>query len=184
MVTAEPKIKLTYDDYAKTPEDERYELIDGELIMVGAPNMEHQSIQVEIGWRVVTFVKDGDLGWVFNPPTDILLTDHHVVQPDLIFVSREREHIITEANIQGAPDLVVEILSPSSSTRDRRDKFDLYATHGVAEYWMISPEARIVRVFLLRDGMFDEVGRYGDNDTLTSTTLEGLEIDLGEVFGA
>ena len=67
MVTAEPKIKLTYEDYINTPEDERYELIDGELIMVGAPNMEHQSIQVEIGWRVVTFVKDGDLGWVFNP---------------------------------------------------------------------------------------------------------------------
>ena len=184
MVTAEPQIKLTYDDYAKTPEDERYELIDGELIMVGAPNMEHQSIQVEIGWRVVTFVKDGDLGWVFNPPTDVLLTDHHVVQPDLIFVSREREHIITEANIQGAPDLVVEILSPSSATRDRQDKFDMYAMHGVAEYWMISPEARIVRVFLLRDGVFGEVGRYGDNDMLTSTTLEGLEIDLSEVFGA
>ena len=184
MVTAEPQIKLTYDDYAKTPEDERYELIDGELIMVGAPNMEHQSIQFEIGLRVGTFVKDGDLGWVFNPPTDVLLTDHHVVQPDLIFVSREREHIITEANIQGAPDLVVEILSPSSSTRDRRDKFDLYAMHGVAEYWMISPEARIVRVFLLRDGVFGEVGRYGDNDMLTSTTLEGLEIDLSEVFGA
>ena len=184
MVTAEPKIKLTYDDYAKTPEDERYELIDGVLIMVGSPNREHQTIQVEIGWRVVTFVKDGDLGWVFNPPFDVLLTDHDVVQPDLIFVSRERERVITDANIQGAPDLVVEILSPSSATRDRRDKFDLYARHGVAEYWLISPEARIVRVFVLRDGVFDEVGRYGENDTLTSATLEGLEIDLSEVFGA
>ena len=184
MVKQETRVKLTYDDYAKTPEDERYELIDGELIMVGAPNMEHQSIQVEIGWRVVTFVKDGDLGWVFNPPTDVLLSDHDVVQPDLIFVSREREHVITDANIQGAPDLVVEILSPSSATRDRRDKFDLYARHGVAEYWLISPEARIVRVFVLRGGVFEEVGRYCENDTLTSTTLEGLEIDLSEVFGA
>ena len=191
MVTAEPKIKLTYDDYAKTPEDERYELIDGVLILVSAPNvehkdpnMEHQSIQVEVGWRVVTFVKDGDLGWVFNPPTDVLLADHDVVQPDLVFVSREREHVITDANIRGAPDLVVEILSPSSATRDRRDKFDLYARHGVAEYWLISPEARIVRVFVLRDGVFDEVGRYGENDTLTSATLEGLEIDLSGVFGA
>ena len=184
MVTAEPKIKLTYEDYINTPEDERYELIDGELIMVGAPNMEHQSIQVEIGWRVVTFVKAGNLGWVFNPPTDVLLTDNDVVQPDLIFVSREREHVITDANIQGAPDLVVEILSQSSATRDRRDKFDLYAMHGVAEYWLISPEARIVRVFVLRGGVFEEVGRYCENDTLTSTTLEGLEIGLSEVFGA
>ena len=184
MVTQETRTKLTYDDYAKTPEDERYELIDGELIMVGAPNMEHQSIQFEIGLRVGTFVKDGDLGWVFNPPTDVLLSDHDVVQPDLIFVSRERKHVITDANIQGAPDLVVEILSPSSATRDRRDKFDLYAMHGVAEYWLISPEARIVRVFVLRGGVFEEVGRYCENDTLTSTTLEGLEIDLSEVFGA
>ena len=72
----------------------------------------------------------------------------------------------------------------SSATRDRRDKFDLYAMHGVAEYWLISPEARIVRVFVLRGGVFEEVGRYCENDTLTSTTLEGLEIDLSEVFGA
>ena len=85
-----------------------------------------------------------DLGWVFfNPPTDVLLSDHDVVQPDLIFVSRERKHVITDANIQGAPDLVVEILSPSTASRDWRDKLDLYERHGVAEYWLVDPVSEI-----------------------------------------
>ena len=118
MVTQEIRIKVTYDDYAKTPEDERWELLDGELIMAAAPNMKHQSVQSNTDWHVQRFVRDRDLGRVFNAPTDVVLSEHDVVQPDLVFVSSEREHIITDANIQGAPDLVVEILSPSTASRD------------------------------------------------------------------
>ena len=184
MVTHEPKTKLTYEDYAKTPDDERWELIDGELIMAAAPNIPHQSIQSLAGWYVQTFVRDGDLGRVFFSPTDVVLSDHDTIQPDLIFVSKERESIITYANIQGAPDLVVEILSPSTARRDWRDKMDLYAKHGVIEYWLISPESRTVWVFLLVDGAFEESGRYEEDDTLTSPTLEGFTLDLSEVFGA
>ena len=183
MVTQETRTKLTYDDYAKTPEDERWELLDGELIMAAAPNMKHQSIQFKVGLQVGTFVEDGDLGWVFNPPTDVMLSENDVVQPDLIFVSNEREHIITDANIQGAPDLVVEILSPSSASRDWRDKLDLYARHGVAEYWLADPVAEIVWVFRLVDGALAQVGMYGEGDTLTSPLLEGFELDLALVFG-
>ena len=139
MVTQEIRIKVTYDDYAKTPEDERWELLDGELIMAAAPNMKHQSVQSNTDWHVQRFVRDRDLGRVFNAPTDVVLSEHDVVQPDLVFVSSEREHIITDANIQGAPDLVVEILSPSTASRDWRDKLDLYARHGVAEYWLDGP---------------------------------------------
>ena len=183
MVTQETRVKLTYDDYAKTPEDERWELLDGELIMAAAPNMKHQSIQFKVGLQVGTFVEDGDLGWVFNPPTDVMLSDNDVVQPDLIFVSNEREHIITDANIQGAPDLVVEILSPSSASRDWRDKLDLYARHGVAEYWLVDPVAEIVWVFRLVDGALVQVGMYGVDDMLSSPLLEGFALDLGLVFG-
>ena len=183
MVTRETRIKLTYDDYAKTPEDERWELLDGELIMAAAPNMKHQSIQFKVGLQVGTFAKDGDIGWVFNPPTDVMLSDNDVVQPDLIFVSREREHIITDANIQGAPDLVVEILSPSTASRDWRDKLDLYERHGVAEYWLVDPVSEIVWVFRLVDGALAQVGMYGEGDTLTSPLLEGFALDLGLVFG-
>lgn len=184
MVAKEPKTKLTYEDYAKTPDDERWELIDGELIMAPAPNMEHQSIQAELAWHFKAFTRERGLGRVFNAPTDVMLSEHNTVQPDLVFVSRERERIITYANIQGAPDLVVEILSPSTARRDWRDKFDLYQGHGVRECWLVDPVSRTVWVFLLADGIFVEVDRYGENDTLTSPMLEGLEINLAEVFGA
>ena len=182
MVTQEIRIKVTYDDYAKTPEDERWELLDGELIMAAAPNMKHQSVQSNTDWHVQRFVRDRDLGRVFNAPTDVVLSEHDVVQPDLVFVSSERERIITDANIQGAPDMVVEILSPSTASRDWRDKLDLYARHGVAEYWLMDPISEIVWVFRLVDGTLVQVGMYGVGDTLTSPLLEGFSLELGEVF--
>ena len=183
MVTKEPKTKLTYEDYAATPEGDRYELIDGELIVAAAPNIPHQSTQSNVDWRVQTFVRNHDLGTVFNAPTDVVLSEHDTVQPDLMFVSKERERIITRANIQGAPDLVVEILSPSSIRRDWRDKFDMYERHGVREYWLIDPDRRMAWVFMLREGVFEEAGRYGEDDTLVSPTLSGFELELTEVFG-
>lgn len=182
-LTKEPEIKLTYADYSKTPEDERWELIDGELIMAAAPNTEHQTIQSETGGPVWSFVKEGDLGWVFYSPIDVVLSDYVVVQPDLVFVSKARAAIITRANIRGAPDLVVEILSPSTARRDWRDKFDAYETHGVEEYWVADPEFRMFWVFVLRNGKFEEAGRYGEGDTLISPTLAGFKLDLSEVFG-
>ena len=182
-LTKEPKIKLTYDDYAQTPEDERWELIHGDLIMAAAPNIAHQTIQSETGWRVMGFVKEGDLGRVFYGPTDVVLSEFDTVQPDLVFVSKDRADIITRANIQGAPDLVVEILSPSTARRDWRDKFDLYELHGVDEYWLADAERRMIWVFVLRNGKFAESGRYGEGDTLVSPTLAGFELDLSEVFG-
>ncbi len=182
MVTAEPKIKLTYEDYAKTPEDERWELLDGELIMAAAPNMKHQSVQSVIGGQVQPFVMSSGRGWVFFSPTDVMFSDNDTVQPDLIFVSKEREHIITDANIQGAPDLVVEIISPSSASRDWRDKLDLYERHGVAEYWLVDPVSEIVWVFRLVDGALVQAGMYGVGDTLTSPLLAGFELELSEVF--
>ena len=125
----------------------------------------------------------GGHGWVFFSPTDVVLSEHDTVQPDLVFVSREREHIITDANIQGAPDLVVEILSPSTASRDWRDKLDLYERHGVAEYWLVDPVSEIVWVFQLVDGALVQVGMYSVGDTLTSPLLEGFVLDLGLMFG-
>ena len=175
--------KLTYDDYAKTPEDERWELIDGELIKIATPNTAHQMILSEIIFPLATFVKAGDLGSVFPRPTDVVLSDYDTVQPDVVFVSKERESVITRANIRGAPDLVVEILSPSTARRDWRDKFDLYELHGAPEYWLADPDSRMIWVFILREGAFAEAGRYGEGDTLVSPTLAGFELDLSNVFG-
>ena len=182
MVNPNPKTKLTYEDYAKTPEDERYELLDGELIKLTTPNIPHQSVRAQLGVRLFFFVQERDLGQVFFVPFDVVLSDTDVVQPDLIFVSREREHIITHANIQGAPDLVVEILSPSTAERDRTVKRRLYAEHGVKEYWQVEPEAETVTVLLLRDGGFTKVGSYGKGQSLSSPTLEGFTLNLDEIF--
>ena len=182
MVVSETKRKFTYEDYAKTPEGERYELIDGELIMAAVPNMAHQSTQSNLGGEFYILVRDADLGWVYFSPTDVYLSDTDVVQPDLVFISKSRSHIRTGKNIRGAPDLVVEILSPSTSANDWGYKRDLYAKHGVKEYWLVDPYAKQVMVMLLKDESYEIVGVYREDDTLNSPTLEGLEIDLGRVF--
>ena len=175
--------RLTYQDYANLEGDERYELLDGELILLPSPNTAHQMASMKIGYRMFSFVEENDLGWVFDAPFDVLFTDTDVVQPDILFVSNEREHIRTPANIQGAPDLIVEILSPSSSRRDWRDKRGLYAEHGVKEYWIVDPANHIVYVMLLRDGVLEIKETYTEGDTVASTTLDGFSIGLNEIFG-
>ena len=174
--------KLTYQDYVNMEGDERYELHDGELILVGSPNEDHQIASMRIGYRMYSFVEEHDLGQVFHAPYDVLFSDTDVVQPDLLFVSKEREHIRTPANIQGAPDLIVEILSPSSSRRDWRYKRELYASHGVREYWIVDPTNRIIWVMLLQDDALKEQGTYGEGDTVTSSTIEGFRVSMDEIF--
>ena len=182
MVTQKPRIKLTYEDYRTTPEDKRYELLDGELIMAPAPRTNHQRVQFELGLILGQFVKDRELGEVFFAPTDVVLSDTDVVQPDILFVSRERAHIITEDNIQDAPDLVIEILSPGTAERDRGFKRALYAQHGVREYWLVGPDSATVTVLALEEEGFEVVGTYGEGERFASPTLEGFNIDIDEIF--
>ena len=187
MVTATTEItatKLTCQDYfdLDAPEGARYELIDGVLIMVASPNRGHQRSSIVLGSRMLTFADERDLGWVFGAPFDVLFSDTDVVQPDLLFVSKEREEIITPANVQGAPDLVVEIISPSSSRRDWRDKRELYARHGVKEYWIIDPINRVIWLMLLRRGVLEIVGTYGEGDTVSSTALAGFSVKVDDIF--
>ncbi len=155
MVTQTPKLKLTYEDYAKTPEGERWELIDGELNMSPSPKRAHQRNQVKLGTRMSFFAEEKDLGEVYFD-FDVALSDTDTVRPDLLFVSKERLHIITEDNVRGAPDLVVEIRSPSTARQDWTVKRELYARHGVKEYWLVDPEAATVAVLLL-DGKVERV---------------------------
>ena len=184
MVSPKPKAKLTYEDYAKTPDDERWELIDGELFRMPSPNIAHQRTSGNLFLRVASFVQERDLGIVFAAPTDVVLSDTDVVEPDLLFISSERMGIIATLNVQGAPDLVAEIHSPSTAQRDLTAKRELYARHGVKEYWPIDPETRTVTVLLLGDGDFTEAGVYREGDTVTSPTLEGLSFRVEEIFPA
>lgn len=179
MVT---KARYTYEDYLNTPEGERYELLDGELALVASPNEEHQLASVKLVSLMYPYVTARDLGWVFHAPFDIVFSDSEVVQPDLMFISKEREHIRSAANVRGAPDLVVEILSPSSSRRDWKYKRGLYAKYGVREYWIVDPANRIVTVVMPQVGVLRVKGAYVEGDTLASVALEGFEVGVREIF--
>ena len=128
------------------------------------------------------FVEEKGLGDVVFAPFDVVLSRNNVLQPDLLFVSTEQQSIITEANIQGAPALVVEVISPSTASRDRELKRRIYAEHGVSEYWLVDPDARTISVMSLQDKDFREVGNYGVGEVLSSPTLEGLVLDLASIF--
>ena len=182
MIGVKPKIKLTYEDYLQTSDDERYELLDGELIIMPAPNIAHQHVAMKLGTRLDTFVEEGNRGVVYAAPTDVVLFDTDVVQPDLLFISLERADIITPANIQGAPDLIVEIRSESTAERDGTLKRQLYAERGVQEYWLVDPEAMTITVLLLGGDGFAEVATYGKGQTLTSPTLHGFTVNLDAIF--
>ncbi len=181
MAIPNPLVKFTYEDYLNAPEDKRYELLDGELFMTPAPSERHQSISALLGWKLVQFVSENSLGRVYLAPFDVVLSDVDVVQPDLLFVSNERVHIITPANIQGGPDLVVEILSPSTAERDKKFKRTLYAKHGVSEYWIVDPAAKDITVLLLGECGYEGVDTYGQGATLTSPTLPGLALNIGDI---
>ncbi|MES1243472.1 MAG: Uma2 family endonuclease [Acidobacteriota bacterium] len=177
--------KLTYEDYLLFPEDGyRHEILDGEHFVTAAPNLWHQSIVVELTSWIAPFVRRHRLGRLFVAPADVLLGKHDVVQPDLLFVSQARARILTEMNVQGAPDLVIEVLSPSTRKRDEGLKLERYEILGVQEYWMVDPTRNAARIFR-RMGECLQGGAEltaADGDILTSPLLPGLEIPLGEIF--
>ena len=179
---AGPKPKLTYEDYMKTSDDERWELIDGELIEMPSPTVPHQRVSMKIGTRFDIFVDEGNWGEVFHAPIDVVLSNTVVVQPDLVFISAERADIITHNNIQGAPDLVVEIRSPSTAEYDWTTKYRLYEEHGVKEYWLADPEACSITVFTLGEDGYQLAGIYTRGQTLESPLLEGFSPNLDDIF--
>ena len=182
MTTTEHAVKRTYEDYCRTPDDKRYELLNGELMTVPAPNMKHQQVVIRLGRELSRFTQEHGLGEVYVAPVDVVLSDTDVVQPDVLFISRAREDRITEENVRGAPDLVIEILSPSTADRDLGYKHELYGRHGVLEYWIIDPVAETVAVHRQRDGKLERTGRFGRGQSLATTVLEGLALELDDIL--
>ncbi|MDE0198627.1 MAG: Uma2 family endonuclease [Caldilineaceae bacterium] len=178
------KAMLTFADYLETSDDERYELLNGELILSPSPKEIHQYISSVLHILIGTFAREHNLGRVYFSPFDVVLSDTNVVQPDLLFVSNERTQIITPDNIRGAPDLVVEILSPSTAELDRTTKLELYARHGVREYWIVDPSAKTIMVLVLGLDRFEVGGIYGIGHILRSPTLEGFRLPMEELFEA
>lgn len=182
MATERRVVKFTYEDYKHTPEDKRYELLDGDLIMVPAPRIVHQRNAKKLSRLLDDFVEEHDLGEVFIAPCDVVLSETDVVQPDILFVSKERSYIITEDNIRDAPDLVIEVLSPSTAQRDRTLKRTLYALHGVPEYWQADSDAKNVAVLTLDNGEYKVAGIYGEGQTLVSPLLPGFTLEIDGIF--
>ena len=180
-------IKFTYKDYKSLPESERerYELLEGELVMVPSPTPYHQRISRNLEWHLWGFVRARQLGEVLAAPCDVVLGERgeeRVVQPDIIFISKAREEIIQEEEVRGAPDLVIEVLSPATAERDRTYKRTLYARHGVKEYWLVDPETKTIEVLELGERGYERAGLYKGDEVLTSPLLPGLRVPLSEVF--
>ena len=176
-----PQIKFTYRDYLLLPEQDRRELIYGDFYVVPSPNTTHQTIVLNLGLTLGNFVRRNELGVVLLAPMDVVLDQENVIQPDVLFVSNEHRHIIGDKNISGAPDLVIEILSPSTAERDRELKLGLYARFGVSEYWIVDPDERSAQVMKLGTGRYDSVERH-DSGTVSSTLLPGLAVSVDEIF--
>ena len=175
-------LRFTYEDYVLLPEDRRYEIVDGELLLTPAPTPYHQLVVKRLGFLLDTHVHHERVGEVFIAPCDVVLSRFDVLQPDVFFVSAGRVSIIGEKFISEAPDLVVEVLSPSTADRDRVAKAKQYARFGVAEMWIADPEAHAIEVFVNSSEGFRTEAVYAEAEVLRSPILPGLAIPLDRIF--
>jgi Uma2 family endonuclease len=183
MAVHNPARKLTYEDYVLFPDDgKRHEIIDGEHFVTPSPYWRHQYVSVKLSNRMGPFVEKHRLGDFSYAPVDVLLSPNDVLVPDLLFISNERREILNEKNVQGAPDLVVEILSESTKRRDKGIKYQRYEHFGVREYWLVDPDRRTLTVYRRKGDGLRLTAELGVGDTLETPLLPGLEIALSEVF--
>ena len=177
--------QLTYEDYLLFPDDgKRHEIIDGEHCVTPAPKTKHQKASFNLSVALGSYVKQRGLGLVLAAPSDVILSDENVVQPDLLFVSTARVSIVTEDNIRGAPDLVVEIISETTRKRDEVTKRKLYERFGVQEYWVVDPELETVKIFRRTQQGYGRAVELSKerNDLLTTRLLPGFDLALTEIF--
>ncbi len=178
-----PAGPLTYQDYAELPADgRRYEILDGELDVSPSPMVRHQVVIGNLYSLLDRHSRERSLGRVLLSPVDLILSDTNVVVPDLLFVSRRRAAIVTERAVEGSPDLVVEILSPSTGRKDRSTKASLYARFGVRCYWIIDPEERTFEGFELDAAVFRLVTRGQGTETLHAEPFPELSIPLATLW--
>ena len=184
LIMKQSNIRFKYSDYLKLPEDKRYEILEGELYGVPAPNIRHQRISKRIQTALTWQIEEKGSGEVFHAPCDVVLSEENVVQPDLLLVRKERLSIIGEANLPAAPDLVVEILSPGTRKKDLAIKRKIYARFGVQEYWVVDPDANTLEVLTWKESGYVTAGLYRESECLSSPLLPELDLPLAEVFAA
>lgn len=183
--SARPDTRLTYDDFLLFPDDgQRHELIGGAHFVTPSPNLRHQKLSGRLHLSLAEYLRaNPSLGEVYYAPLDVVLSHWDIVEPDLLFVAADQRSILTEKNVVGAPALVVEILSPSTRSRDQQLKRRLFETSNVREYWMIDPEQNTVTVDRLDEGAkFARVEVLGADRSLSTPLLPGWSLPLGQLF--
>jgi Uma2 family endonuclease len=183
MHIPEGKIVLTYEDYVLLPNDgKRYEILEGELSVTPAPSTKHQTASVNLVALLSRHINERDLGKLFHAPIDLILETSSVLQPDLLFVSKARQRIITERAIEGAPDLVIEILSPTTTRTDRVTKAHIYARHGVPAYWIVDPEQQNIEIYLLEADAYRLAATLQGKTPMPAPPFEDLNIAAADLF--
>lgn len=179
-----PQGEWTYEDWLRLPDDgARYEVIEGVLYVSPPPSVGHQRTVTKLSSRMDRYVEENDLGLVLTAPVGVKLPGRDVpIQPDLLFMRKERLDVVGEDYVRGVPDLVVEVLSPSNWQYDRGKKQDVYREAGVPEYWIVDYRAQTVEVLRLEAGEYVTSGPFRPGAVAHSTTLAGFEVVVETIF--
>lgn len=179
-----PQGAWTFADYERLPDNgKRYEIIEGHLYMSPAPQTRHQKIIVRLVARLQFYLEKSQLGEILVAPTDVRFPDVVTnVQPDLVFVGKDRLEIIQKARIEGSPDLVVEVLSPKHVRYDRSVKFDAYAEAEIREYWIVDPENDTIEVNVLRGTAYAPIAVFSGAEQVRSEVLPDFELIAADIF--
>ncbi len=183
-MATQPQTKLTYEDLASFPEDRmRRELIGGELIVTASPVVRHQDAVMTLAGELFNYAKKHG-GKVFPAPLDVFFSDIDVVEPDVLFVTQESLDKLETKFVRGAPDLVIEVSSPTTRRLELVRKRDLYERFGVPEYWYVDLDADRIEVYRLEGDRYGAPIILGRGGALTSAVVPGLSIEVDEVLGA
>jgi Uma2 family endonuclease len=176
--------KLTAADYRRTPEGPPwYELIDGMLLAEPSPTCFHQRASLRLTLALGKWFERSNSGELLYAPMDVYLSNHDVLQPDILYVTERRKSIVCQDGIHGPPDLVVEILSPSNARITRTKKCATYARFGVKEFWLVNPDVPVIEVFEFTHHRTLPVRRLGVRDVLVSPLLPGFRLPMDGLFG-
>ncbi len=173
----------TYDDFLTFPNDgTRYEIIKGEVCMSPSPSLFHQDIIGNLYKHISNYVQKNKLGKIYFAPTDVIFSMTSIAEPDILFVSSERQHILTKKNIIAAPDFVIEVLSQANQNYDEVKKKNLYEQFGVKEYWIVDPEKQTVQQFVLEKEKYSTGKIFSSKEKITSAVIKGLRISVKKIF--
>ena len=178
-----PERRITYEDYVTFPDNERWEIVDGEAFLVPSPNESHQRVVGELHLQIGGYLKTYGGGRVYVAPFDVVLDPGgDIVQPDIVFIADEDMHVLTDANVRGRPSWAIEVLSPSHPDRDRKLKLGRYERFGIPEYWICDPEAEAVEIYRLEGERYGEPTVMRAPERPSPLRPSGLSVDLSDVF--